>query len=168
MCSKSYGNIVIFNFLCCIQDAWTILINECLRRGSIPDGWRGSTVKMLYKGKGKVDDPNTYRGIALECALFKIMTKILTQRLTDLTDYHIPEQQFGFRRGRSTLHAVRCLQQDIEEALRLPRRRLHVIFIDFSKAFETVNRKLLVTKLEHLLGKEHYLTAIVTQSTENY
>ena len=82
------------------------LINECLRRGSIPDGWRGSTVKMLYKGKGKVDDPNAYRGIALECALFKIMTKILTERMTDLTDHHIPEQQFGFRRGRSTLHAV--------------------------------------------------------------
>ena len=44
---------------------------------------------MLYKGKGKVDDPNAYRGFALECALFKIMTKILTERLTDLTDYHI-------------------------------------------------------------------------------
>ena len=44
---------------------------------------------MLYKSK--VDDPNAYRGIALECALFKIMTKILTERLTDLTDHHIPE-----------------------------------------------------------------------------
>jgi Reverse transcriptase (RNA-dependent DNA polymerase). len=108
-----------------------ILIIECLRRGSIPDGWRGSIVKMLYKGKGKLDNPNAYRGIALECTLFKIMTKILTERLTDLTDNHIPEQQFGFRRGRSTLQAVRCLQQDIEEALRLPRRKLHVIFIEF-------------------------------------
>ena len=87
-----------------LQDAWTSLINEFLRKGSIPDGWRGSTVKILYKGKDKVDDPNAYRGIALECALFKIMTKILT----DPTDHHIPEQQFGFRRGRSTLHAVRC------------------------------------------------------------
>jgi hypothetical protein len=32
---------------------------------------------MLYKGK--VDDPNAYRGIVLECAFFKIRTKILTE-----------------------------------------------------------------------------------------
>ena len=40
-----------------LQDAWASLINECLRRGSIPDGWRGSTVKMLTKAKWTTRTP---------------------------------------------------------------------------------------------------------------
>lgn len=117
-----------------LKETWTSLMNECLKRGRIPEGWWKSNIKMLYKGKGNLGDTNAYRGIALECALFKIMTGILTKRLTALTDHHIPDQQFGFRRGRSALHAVNCLLQDIEEALRMPRGKLHVLFIEFSKA----------------------------------
>ena len=53
----------------------------------------------------------------------------------------IPEEQFGFMKGKSTLHAVKCIQEDIEDALKLPKGKLHAVFIDYAKAFDFLNRK---------------------------
>jgi hypothetical protein len=92
-----------------LQGAISCLLNECLRQGSIPNSWRKSTVKMLCKGKGSTADPNAYRGIAMECTLMKTLTTLLCIRLMTLVDRKIPEQQFGFRRGRATTQAVQCL-----------------------------------------------------------
>ena len=87
-------------------------------KGKIPQSWRISTLKVLYKGKGDTNDPNSYRGIALECTAFKILTGLLTNRLYDMVQREIPEEQFGFMKGKSTLHAVKCIQEDIEDALK--------------------------------------------------
>ena len=93
-----------------LKDVWTQLLNLCVITQSIPNRWRKSTVRVLYKGKGGAEDPNAYRGIALDCA------KLLTKRLTSLINCSILEEQFGFRRGRSTLQAIKCLQRDVEDA----------------------------------------------------
>lgn len=144
-----------------LGEALTELFNQCLLQGNIPKSWRLSTIKMLYKGKGDPEDPNNYRGIALECTLFKILTKILTERLEREIEPHIPETQFGFRKGRSALQAVECLQKDIEEALSKPKGKLHAIFIDFNKAFDTIDRRILLGKLETLIGNRNYLFKII-------
>jgi hypothetical protein len=57
--------------------------------------------------------------------------------------------------GRSTLQAVSCLKEDIKEALRHPGDKLHAIFIDYTKAFDLINRTLLIEKLEERIGKNH-------------
>ena len=44
-----------------------------------------------------------YRGIALENNPFKVFTKLITERIRLTLEEHLPESQFGFRRGRSTL-----------------------------------------------------------------
>ena len=63
-------------------------------------------MKVLYKGKGNTNDPNAYRGIALECAAFKLLTSLLTKRLYKQMVDNIPIEQFGFRKGQSTVQAV--------------------------------------------------------------
>lgn len=140
---------------------WTKLFNKCLERGDIPKCWRYSKIKILYKGKGSTEDPNSYRGIALENNGFKVFTKILCNRLTELVDNSIPDSQFGFRRGRSTLHAVRNLLTDIDDALRKEKGKFFAVFIDFNKAFDLLDREILITKLERLIGRENYLTIII-------
>lgn len=143
-----------------LLQAITDILNLCLRKGNIPEIWKLSTIKMLYKGKGDQRDPNSYRGIALEKSALKILTSVITKRITKETEHKIPEEQFGFRKGRSTLHAIKNLIDDIEDALRHPRGKFHAVFVDFTKAFDKLNRHLLITKLESIKGKDK-LTALI-------
>jgi hypothetical protein len=115
------------------------------------DGWKKSTIKVLYKGKGDLSDLDSYRVISLECTPFKVFTRLLTQRVTILTDSQMADMHFGFRKGRSTLQAVHNLLNDAEEALRLPEGKLFVVFMGFSKAFDMLNRVNFVAKLEHVI-----------------
>jgi hypothetical protein len=136
-----------------LKGVWTNLFSECLKPDKIPAVWRLATLKVLYKGKGEVSDPHAYRGIALECTAFKLLSSILTKRLYMMTETALPDEQFGFQRGRSTLQAASCQKEDIEEALRHPRGKLHATFIDYTKAFDLINRTLLIEKLEEKLGR---------------
>mgnify|MGYP000563071997 CR=1 FL=1 len=76
---------------------WTDIFNRCLHTGTIPEEWRKSMIKLLYKRKGEVGNPNSYRGFALENSIFKIFTKLLTEKLGKETENSILECQFGFR-----------------------------------------------------------------------
>ena len=140
---------------------WTDLFNRCLETGTIPESWRTSRIKILYKGKGDTADPNSYRGIALESTIFKLFSKILTRRLAKEVDEYIPECQFGFRRNRSTLQAVRCLQEEVQNALSHPTGKYHVVFVDYKKAFDLINRQTLVSKLKQTIGDDHPLARII-------
>ncbi|KAJ4432881.1 hypothetical protein ANN_21520 [Periplaneta americana] len=116
---------------------------------------------MLYKGKIATDNPNSYRGIALENNAFKLLTTILTKRITEMADAQIPQQQFGFRRGRSCLQAVECLLTDIHDALRMPKQEYYTIFIDYTKAFDSVSRLILSQKLMKIAGLDEHTMILV-------
>ena len=124
-------------------------------------------MKLLYKGKGDPEDPNNYRGVALENTMFKILTKILTDRLTTTVDSLIPENQFGFRPHRSTIQAITALLEAIEEALRHPRGKYHVVFIDYSKAFDLLDRSIITTKLREIVGEENTTTRLIGDMLKN-
>ncbi|KAJ4444760.1 hypothetical protein ANN_06557 [Periplaneta americana] len=141
--------------------AWKNLFNECLLRGSIPERWRTSRIKTLYKGKCNASDPHAYRGIALECTLLKILTKVVAERITALVDHHIPAEQFGFRKNRSTIQAVECLQENIKESLHHPKGKLYTVFVDYTKAFDTINRTKLIAKLENLIGRRNPIARLI-------
>ena len=130
--------------------ALTDMYNMCLRLGNIPTRWKTAMIRILYKGKGDTSDPNSFRGIALENNLLKLLTRLLAKRLTNEIDYKIPDEQFGFRPGRNTLQAVQNLIGDIENTLRFPQAKFYAIFIDYSKAFDTLKRSIILSKLEAL------------------
>jgi hypothetical protein len=78
---------------------WVIMFKKCMSLGTIPDGWRKSTIRIQYKGNRHLSDLNLHRRIALECTPFKLFIRFLTQRLTILADNQMPDMQFS----RSTL-----------------------------------------------------------------
>jgi hypothetical protein len=84
-----------------------------------------------------------------------------------MTENALPDKQFGFRKGRSALQAASCLKEDIEEALRHPRGKLHAIFIDYTNAFDLINRTLVIEKLEEKIGR-NYTTKLLRNILEKY
>lgn len=61
------------------------------------------------------------------------------------------------------LQAVHKLINDMKATLRLPERKLCVEYVDFSKAFNTLNTAKLLIKLEHIIGKDHRITRILRE-----
>jgi hypothetical protein len=65
---------------------WAELFSKCMELKAMPQKWRYSTVKVLYKGKEDTIDTDKYRGIALECSPFNVITRLFTRRLQVATD----------------------------------------------------------------------------------
>src|SRR5690606_135029 len=88
---------------------WNFLFNTCLETGNIPDDWKLSMLKVLYKGKGEMTDPNAYRGIALESTIFKLFTKCVAKRVYAHVEHLIPEEQYRFQKQKSTIQPLKLL-----------------------------------------------------------
>jgi hypothetical protein len=135
---------------------WVMMFNLILTTGITVEAWRKSTVMVLYKGKGDLRDPNMYRGIALLSHAFKWFTKMVARRLVEYVDGRtLPEEQFGFRKGRSTMDAFGRLRNFVKERLQKPKTPVFAVFVDFSKAFDMVPRRALIRKmalLHHIRG----------------
>ena len=65
-----------------LAPCWARLMNECLHKGKIPDGWRSANLVILPKGKGNPAEPSSWRGIALKSCPYKVLAQLLTRRLT--------------------------------------------------------------------------------------
>jgi len=111
--------------------------------GVFPEEWAKSIIVPLYK-KGDADNPDNYRGISLLSTASKIFTSILNSRLTKWAETNsvINEAQAGFRQGYSTVDHIFTLHAMIEKQFS-KNGKLYVAFVDFAKAFDTVNHGML-------------------------
>ena len=122
------------------------LFNTILDTGIIPTDWSLGVILPLFKKKGVATDPGNYRGITLLSCLSKLFTAILNRRLTKFIDKNLGNEQAGFRAKHSTMDHVFVLHHVID-FYRQQGRRLYCAFVDYSKAFDLVNRSALWHKL---------------------
>ncbi len=80
-----------------------------------------------------------YRGISLLAIAGEVLAKIILGRLQAISEETLPESQSGFRAGRSTSDMIFTLEQLQEKAVE-QHRPLYVVFVDFTEAFDTVDR----------------------------
>ena len=135
-------------------------LNRCWDEESFPAKWREAEVVAIFK-KGSAVDPANYRPISLLQTAYKIMGKILTRRLETGLEGKLRETQFGFRKGRSTsepLFIIRRLQ-DLVHAKK--NHALHLIFLDWSKAFDKVDTGCLPTVLRRMGVPEKVIRVVV-------
>ncbi|XP_015120510.1 uncharacterized protein LOC107043490 [Diachasma alloeum] len=106
---------------------------------------------MIFK-KGDREDPANYRGIALGNTMTKLFTEIIRRRLESWVEEAglLPESQQGFRRGRSYTDAIFSLFTAIHLQLRLDKREVYAVLVDFKKAFDSIPHENLWRKLRDI------------------
>ena len=110
-----------------------------------------------YSKKGDLTIPTNYRGISLLPIAAKIYNKLILNRLRPKLEPILRKNQNGVRPGRSTLGQILTLCRIIEE-ITFCNKTAALIFVDFSKAFDSVNRE----KMFEILG----LYGIPTETIE--
>ena len=133
----------------CISPHLSLIINKSFEEGTFPDNLKIAMVIPIFK-KGAAGNNSNYRPISLLPIFSKIFEKLMHKRLYSFLEMHetLFEMQFGFRTGHSTEHALVSLSEKIKCTLDSGNVGCG-IFIDLQKAFDTVNHRILLQKLEH-------------------
>jgi hypothetical protein len=100
---------------------------------------------MLFKKGSKVALDN-YRQITVQCTLRQIFCRVIETRVTKFV--RISEYQNGFRSGRCAADNAFVLTQSIQEIHQRRKSREYIAFIDFRKAFNSVDIPTLLQKLQ--------------------
>ena len=123
------------------------LLNECLQKGSMPYAWKILKTAASYHGIN-------YRPISVLPAPSKIIERAVYNQ--NLMVYHLESyglldyRQHGFRRGHSTCSAIHALVQDMYTS-NDNLETMACVFINYSKAFDTIDNDIFCKKLEHYI-----------------
>lgn len=125
------------------------IINSSLVSGVFPSRLKTAKVVPIHKDGSKLEIEN-YRPISLLSAFSKIFEKIMHYRVSNFlyANGALYENQYGFRSGRSCEHALLLAQNEITSILNKNQIAI-LLLIDFSKAFDMVDHKILLHKLQH-------------------
>ena len=102
-----------------------------------PEALSRSTIIPPPK-KGDLSLPSNHRGITLSALAAKLYNTMLLSRISPHLDPILRCNQHGFCKDRSTTPQILALRRLIEE-LKISKRQAYIVFVDFSKAFDSVN-----------------------------
>ena len=137
------------------------IVSQMWQEGEVVQEFRDASIVHLYKNKGDRTCCDNHRGISLLCIAGKILARLILNRLTKHVAHIglIPESQCGFVPGKSTTDSSFALQQ-LQEKCRLMNQDLYLLFIDLTKAFDTICRRGLWCILEKAGCPSHYVGII--------
>ena len=131
-----------------ISEPLTLVMNETLLTGAIPEEWKLAHVTPIYKNKGAQNLAVNYRPVSLTSIVCKLMESIIREHITKyLANMNlISDKQYGFISKRSTVTQLltyidKCCESTSEGKV------VDCIYFDFAKAFDTVPHRRLCKKL---------------------
>ena len=125
--------------------------NSCMKEGIFPEHLKQAKVTPIYK-KGNAEQLENYRPVSVLPIFGKIFEKVIYSRVYNflVSQGILHDRQFGFREGHSTSAALNYSVEVIRKGL-ATKNHVLAIFIDLSKAFDTLDHSTLMAKL-HTYG----------------
>jgi len=121
-------------------------------------------VVLIYK-KGDTNNFANYRPISLLNTLYKVIAAILQKRISETLDRHLQKTQYGFRKDKSTGDAIHLVRRVIEYG-ESTKNQLHLLLLDWEKAFDKVDREALMEAMQRM-GVDEKLIRIVRSLYKN-
>ena len=92
-------------------------------------------------------------------AIYKIYAGIIQKRLAHILDKHLSKTQFGFRKDKSTADAIQIIRRVAEHG-QGTKNTLHMVLLDWEKAFDKVDRDKLFESMERMSVHPKIISAI--------
>lgn len=131
-----------------IKDDLAQAISKCFASGATPESFRESITVVLRKERKKdYSLPSSYRPIALENSIAKLMEKLVAERIADAAEAHdlLPWNQMGARKQRSTLTALELLTSCVNTAWKAKSGCVvSMLSLDLGGAFDNVSHERLL------------------------
>ena len=122
------------------------LLNKIWNEEVIPQDWKlGLLVKLP---KRDLSLCRNWRGIMLLSVASNVLCKIILERMKDSLDDRLRDEQAGFRKERSCCDQIATLRIIVKQTLEW-NTGLYLVFVDFEKAFDSVDREVLWKILRH-------------------
>lgn len=137
----------------------------CIKYCYFPEEWKVGTIVTIAKPNLDHTKPNNYRPITLLPVIGKNLEKLIKHRIQESIGHTIPNYQFGFKSKCSTIHPLAILINNVETC-KLNNNKTAALFMDISKAFDSVWHRGLIFKLHHQ-GCPRYLVLLINNLLQN-
>src|SRR6195952_2869994 len=130
---------------------WLVLFyNDILLTGLLPREFKQAKVIAILKPGRPPDNAANYRPISLLSVAFKVLKRMLYQRISPIIESVLPKEQGGFRPGRSCCDQVLALSTHIEAGFQR-KLKTGAAFLDLTSAYDTVWKDGLIHKLYNVI-----------------
>ena len=131
-----------------LTDLLLKLFRKCFENSILPSMWDYSIIYPILKKGKDYRNPLSYRSISLMSTVAKVFNSIICKRISDFLDSNdlLVEEQNGFRKLRSCIEHIYSLYTVLRNR-KENNLETFVCYIDFAKAFDSVNHDLLFAKL---------------------